>query len=193
MLFYHLKTISESSFLSRIYIKINPENSLETVAEIEKFWTTKIDTRYPFSYDFVDKNFARTYSDYISQRNLFSVLNIIVILIALFGLFALASFSIQNRMKEIAIRKTLGAETNILLKELSKQYIIFCIIGFLIALFPVYYLLNLWLQNFAFRIDISILPFIVGFIILLILTLVVVLSRAYQATRIDILKYLKYE
>ena len=193
MLFYHLKTISESSFLSRIYIKINPENSLETVAEIEKFWTTKIDTRYPFSYDFVDKNFARTYSDYISQRNLFSVLNIVVILIALFGLFALASFSIQNRMKEIAIRKTLGAETNILLKELSKQYIIFCIIGFLIALFPVYYLLNLWLQNFAFRIDISLIPFVVGFIILLILTLIVVLSRAYQATRVDVLKYLKYE
>ena len=77
MLFYHLKTISESSFLSRIYIKLNPENSLETVAAIEKFWTTKIDTRYPFSYDFVDKNFARTYSDYISQRNLFSVLNIV--------------------------------------------------------------------------------------------------------------------
>jgi putative ABC transport system permease protein len=96
-------------------------------------------------------------------------------------------------MKEIAIRKTLGAETNVLLKELSKQYIIFCVIGFLIALFPVYFLLNLWLENFAFRIDMSILPFIIGFVVLLILTLVVVLSRAYQATRVDILKYLKYE
>nr|WP_315170821.1 FtsX-like permease family protein [uncultured Flavobacterium sp.] len=193
MLFYHLKTISESSFLSRIYIKINPENSLETVSEIERFWTTKIDTRYPFSYDFVDKNFVRTYSDYISQRNLFSVLNIVVILIALFGLFALASFSIQNRMKEIAIRKTLGAETNVLLKELSKQYIIYCVIGFLLALFPVYYLLNMWLENFAFRITISVLPFLLGFVILLSLTLVIVLSRAYQATRLDVLKYLKYE
>jgi putative ABC transport system permease protein len=193
MLFYHLKTISESSFLSRFYVKINPRNSKETISEIEKFWTTKIDTRYPFSYDFVDKSFARTYSDYISQRNLFSLLNIVVILIALFGLFCLASFSIERRMKEIAIRKTLGAETNVLLKELSKQYIVFCIIGFLITLFPTYYLLNKWLENFAYRIDISIYPFLIGFIVLQSLTLLVVLSRAHQATRMNVLKYLKYE
>jgi putative ABC transport system permease protein len=96
-------------------------------------------------------------------------------------------------MKEIAIRKTLGAETNVLLKELSKQYILYCSIGFLIALFPVYYLLNKWLENFAFRISISFLPFLVGFFVLILLTLVVVLSKAYQATKVDVLKYLKYE
>jgi len=193
MIFYHLKTISESSFLSRLYVKINPENSEETLSEIEKFWTTKIDTRYPFFYDFVDKSFARTYSDYVSQRNLFSLLNIVVILIALFGLFALASYSIQSRMKEIAIRKTLGAETNMLLKDLSKQYVFFCIIGFLIALFPAYFLLNKWLENFAYRIDISLIPFLIGFLSLLFLTLIIVLSRAYQATKVNVLKYLKYE
>jgi putative ABC transport system permease protein len=193
MIFYHLKTISESSFLSKLFVKINPVNNEQTIAKIEEFWTSKIDTRYPFSYDFVDKNFARTYSDYISQRNLFSLLNFVVILISLFGLFALASYSIQNRMKEIAIRKTLGAETKMLLTSLSKQYVVYCVIGFVIALFPAYYLLNLWLENFAFRIDISIIPFLVGFITLLILTLIVVLSRAYQATRVDVLKYLKYE
>jgi putative ABC transport system permease protein len=57
----------------------------------------------------------------------------------------------------------------------------------------VYYLLNKWLENFAYRIEITALPFIVGFVVLLVLTLVVVLSRAYQATRVDVLKYLKYE
>ena len=193
MIFYHLKTISESSFLSRLYVKINPENSEETIAAIEQFWTAKIDTRYPFSFDFVDKNFARTYSDYISQRNLFSLLNIVVILIALFGLFALASYSIQNRMKEIAIRKTLGAETKTLLAALSKQYILYCIIGFLIALFPVYYLLEKWLENFAYRIDISLIPFLIGFFTLMLLTLIIVISRAYRATKMNVLKYLKYE
>ena len=121
------------------------------------------------------------------------MLNIIVITIALFGLFALASYSIERRMKEIAIRKTLGAETNVLLKELCKQYVVFSIIGFLIALFPVYYLLNKWLENFAYRITISVYPFIIGFTALLALTLLVVLTRAYQATKIDVLKYLKYE
>lgn len=193
MLFYHLKTISESSFLSRIYVKISPENMEQTISDIEKFWSTKLDTRYPFRYDFVDKSFVRTYQGYISQRNLFSLLNFVVILIALFGLFALASYSIQNRMKEIAIRKVLGAETKTLLATLSKQYVVFCIIGFVIALVPAYLLLNKWLENFAYRIDISPIPFITGLFFLMALTLAVVISKAYQATRVNVLNYLKYE
>lgn len=194
MVFFHFKTIDWMlGNASRIHVKVDGKNMEQTIADIEKFWTKNVDTDYPFEYDFVDKAYARTYETYVKQRNLFSLLNFIVILIAVFGLFALASYSIQRRMKEIAIRKTLGAETNVLLKELSKQYVIFCIIGFLIAVFPVYYLLGKWLENFASRIEISFVPFVIGFIVLLILTLVVVLSRAYQATRLDVLKYLKYE
>lgn len=194
MVFFHFKTVDWMlQNANKIHVKVRAEDMEQTIAAIEKFWVKNVDTDYPFQYDFVDKEYARTYETYVRQKNLFSLLNVIVILIALFGLFSLASFSIQRRMKEIAIRKTLGAETNVLLKELSKQYIVFCIIGFLIALFPVYYLLNLWLENFAFRIDISITPFIIGFVVLLILTLVVVLSRAYLATQVAVLKYLKYE
>lgn len=194
MVFFHFKTVDWTSYnLNRIFVRINPENMEETMAEVEKFWTSKVDSENPFIYDFVDKGFARTYQSFVEQRNLFSLLNVVVIIIALFGLFALASYSIQRRMKEIAIRKTLGAETKTLLASLSKQYIIFCIIGFGIALFPVYYLLEKWLENFAFRISITALPFVIGFVVLLALTLIIVLSRAYQATRIDVLKYLKYE
>ncbi|WP_369803187.1 ABC transporter permease [Flavobacterium sp. LM5] len=179
--------------ISDLYVKIDSEKSEKTISNLENFWKKKVDTEFPFEFNFVDKTFARTFEDYVKQKNLFSLLNVVVILIALFGLFALASFSIERRMKEIAIRKTLGAETNVLLKELSKQYIIYCILGFLLALFPVYYLLNMWLENFAFRIAISIMPFIVGFFVLLALTLIVVLSKAYGATKVDVLKYLKYE
>lgn len=194
MAFFHFKTIDWMlQNVRNIYVKISPQDMAQTIAAIDKFWVKKVDTEYPFKYDFVDKNFARTYENYVKQKNLFSLLNFIVILIALFGLFALASYSIQRRMKEIAIRKTLGAETKTLLIALSKQYIMFCIIGFLIALIPVYYLFGKWLENFAYRIDISPIPFLIGFIVLMVLTLLVVLSRAYQATRINVLKYLKYE
>lgn len=192
MVFYHIKTFDMARNINRVYIKLNADNLDNTIVNIEKLWS-KVDTEYPFQYDFVDKQYARTYESYTKQKKLFSLLNIVVIAIALFGLFALASYSIQRRMKEIAIRKTLGAETNVLLKELSKQYILYCVIGFLIALFPVYYLLNKWLENFAFRIDINFYPFVLGFAILLILTLLIVLSRAYSATKTDILQYLKYE
>ncbi|RYJ51214.1 ABC transporter permease [Flavobacterium petrolei] len=194
MVFFHLKTNDWLlGNLNNIYVKIDAKDSEQTLENLEEFWKANVDQEYPFQYDFVDKQYARTYESYVKQKNLFSLLNVVVILIALFGLFALASYSIQRRMKEIAIRKTLGAETNVLLKELSKQYIIYCVIGFLIAVFPAYYLLNKWLENFAYRIDISIFPFLIGFMVLLSLTLLVVLSRAYQATRVDVLKYLKYE
>ena len=192
MYFYHLKTVDIAQNINKVFVKLKSDNIENTITDIEKLWT-KMDTEYPFKYDFVDKQYARTYESYVKQKNLFSLLNIVVIGIALFGLFALASYSIQRRMKEIAIRKTLGAETNLLLKELSKQYVLYCVIGFLIALFPTYYLLNMWLENFAFRIDMTVFPFVFGFIILLLLTLVILLSKAFQATKTDVLKYLKYE
>lgn len=194
MIFFHYKTSKwMAQNMNDIYIKVNPEHLQTALPEIEKLWVTKVDPDYPFSYDFVDKRFARSYYKFEKQRNVFTLLNIVVIIIALFGLFALASYSIQRRMKEIAIRKTLGAETKTLLGELSKQYIIFCVVGFLIALFPVYILLDKWLDNFVFRISISPLPFIVGFLALMALTLAVVVSRAYMATRVNVLQYLKYE
>lgn len=194
MSFFHFKTVPWfTANLNNIYVTADPKTMQQTIAGIENLWLKKVDPDYPFLYDFVDKEYKRSYSSYVKQKNLFSLLNIVVIVIALFGLFALASYSIERRMKEIAIRKTLGAETNVLLKELCKQYVLFSVIGFLIALLPAYFLLNKWLENFAYRITISIIPFLVGFIALLTLTLLVVLTRAYQATKVDVLKYLKYE
>ncbi len=194
MVFFHLKTIDWMAYnVNRLYVKISPNNMQETIKNIEIFWKDKVDQKYPFDYEFVDKAFARTYKQYVNQKNLFSVLNIIVILIALFGLFALASFSIQRKMKSIAIRKTLGAETKTLLTQLTKQYVVFCLIGFMLAIYPIMYFLNKWLSGFYYRIDISILPFIIGFLVLLVLTLIIVIGRAYQATKVDVLTYLKYE
>lgn len=194
MSFFHFKTIDWMTYnLNRVYIKVSADNMEQTLADIEKFWVSKVDPDYPFSYEFVNKNYQKTYEAYVQQRNLFSLLNFVVILIALFGLFALASYSIQRRMKDIAIRKTLGAETGTLLKELSMQYVVFCIIGFMVAFVPAWMLLDIWLDNFAYRIEMSVVPFIIGFTALMCLTLAVVLSRAYAATRLDVLTYLKYE
>lgn len=194
MTFFHYKTIKwMQENMNRVYVKVNPENMDGTIAAIEKFWTSKVDTEYPFKYDFVNKSFARTYEQFIKQKNLFSLLNLVVILIALFGLFALASYSIERRMKEIAIRKTLGAETGSLLRELSRQYLVFCFIGFIVAFVPTWIVLQKWLEDFAYRIEMSFVPFVLGFIVLCSLTIAIVVAKAFQATRIDVLKYLKYE
>ncbi|MWB94330.1 FtsX-like permease family protein [Flavobacterium sp. GA093] len=194
MIFFHLKMEDwTQNDMSNIAVKISPQDMSTTIAALNAFWKAKVDAEYPFEYNFVDQNFKRTFQKYENQSALFSLLNAIVILIAVFGLFALASFSMERRLREIAIRKTLGAETNVLLKELSKQYVVFCISGFLIGILPAYFLLQKWLENFAFRITIPFLPFIVALVFLLFLTLVIVLTKAYQVTKIDVLKYLKYE
>ncbi|PBI94284.1 Macrolide export ATP-binding/permease protein MacB [Flavobacterium sp. ACN2] len=194
MIFFHINAQKWTQRnIESITVKVSPRNMDQTIASLKNFWVKNVDAEYPFEYSFVDKNFARTYKKYEDQRNLFALLNVVVILIAVFGLFALASFSMERRLKEIAIRKTLGAETNILLKELSKQYVIFCIIGFFIGIVPAYLLLQKWLKNFPFRIDITLLPFFLAFVSLLFLTLTIVLVKAYQVTKVDVLKYLKYE
>lgn len=192
MIFVNLKTLKWNNF-DNIYVKVSPNNLAETLAKLDQYWKKNINADYPFEYEFVDKGFARTYQEQVKQKDLFFILNLVVIIIAIFGLFALASFSMERRLKEIAIRKTLGAETDILLKELSRQYVIFCLTGFVIGLIPAYILLQKWLENFAFRINVSVMPFTIALITLLVLTLTIVLAKAYQVTKIDILKYLKYE
>jgi putative ABC transport system permease protein len=192
MVFVNIKTLGWNNF-NNVFVKVSPNNLTETLENLKKYWEKNVNPDYPFDYEFVNKGFAKTYEEQIKQKKLFFILNMVVIVIAVFGLFALASFSMERRLKEIAIRKTLGAETDILLKELSKQYIIFCLMGFAVGIVPAYILLEKWLEDFAFRINISVVPFSISLISLLALTLIIVLAKAYQVTKIDILKYLKYE
>jgi len=192
MVFINLKTLKWNNF-NNVLIKVSPKNLTETLAKLKSYWEKNVNPDYPFDYEFVNKGFAKTYQEQVKQKNLFFILNLVVIIIAIFGLFALASFSMERRLKEIAIRKTLGAETDALLKELSKQYIVFCLIGFGIGIVPAYILLQKWLEDFAFRIGISTVPFGIALISLLFLTLLIVLTKAFQVTKIDVLKYLKYE
>ena len=192
MVFAHIKAMKFRNF-QYVYVKINPENLTEVLPKLENYWKKNVNNEYPFDYEFVDKAFAKTYKEQVKQKDLFFILNLIVITIAVFGLFALASFSMERRLREIAIRKTLGAETNVLLKELSKQYVIFCLLGFIFGIFPAYILLQKWLENFVYRINIAYVPFAIALIALLFLTLTIVLAKAYQVSKIDVLKYLKYE
>ncbi len=168
MVFINIKTLEWNNF-NNIFVKVSPNNLTETLAKLKTYWEKNVNPDYPFDYEFVNKGFARTYQEQVKQKNLFFILNLVVIIIAVFGLFALASFSMERRLKEIAIRKTLGAETDILLKELSKQYVLFCLLGFGIGIVPAYILLQKWLEDYAFRINISTLPFSIALVSLLIL------------------------
>lgn len=194
MLFMHMNTVNwMQSNINNIQVKIKPENADKTIAALEVFWKAKINPNVPFEYEFINKKFQRSYDTYTKQQTMFKILNILVVVIALFGLYALSSFSMERRYKEIAIRKVLGGDTPILLKILTRQYIYLALIGFIMAVVPSYVLMQKWLENFAYRIEISVIPYLVAFVLLFVLTLLVVLSKAFSATRINLLRFLKYE
>ena len=182
-----------NGWLPAIQFKVKPQNFDRTIAEIEDFWRANVDTKYPFTYEFLDKKFAKTYDKYKRQQTMFLILSILVIVISLLGLFALATLTIQQRLKEVAIRKTLGASVKEIMFQLLKSFLKIVVISSVILIPIAYYFMQNWLENFVYRIDMPIRPYIVTPIILIVLVFAVVGLKAYNATKIDLIKYLKFE
>lgn len=178
---------------SFVMIKLNNQNVKTTLNEIEKFWTTRIEPRFPFKYEFLDQNFAELFSKHERLEKLVTGLSILMIFISLLGLFAIASHTVQLRYKEVAIKKTLGASEKELVFGLIKDFILITIIALIIALPISFYLSNRWLQDFAYRIDIPIAPFLIAPIVMLTLTIAIILVQAVKALKLDLVSHLKYE
>nr|WP_321233206.1 ABC transporter permease [uncultured Psychroserpens sp.] len=194
MFLIHWKTFPfASQWIHAMQFKIKPDNTSQTISDIEEFWKQNVDSNYPFSYEFLDKKFADTYDKYEKQQTMFLILSIIVIIISLLGLFALATLTIQQRLKEVAIRKTLGASVKEIILQLVKSFLKIALIASIILLPIAYYFMQNWLDNFVYRIDMPVWPYIVAPIVLLVLVFVVVGVKAFNATKVDLIKYLKFE
>lgn len=194
MIFFHYRATSWKRYnVYNIQLKIKQEDIDGTVKRIKKYWQANVETGYPFEAYFIDKQFAKTFEKYQKQQTLFTILNAMVLMVALLGLFALSSLMIEQKLKDVAIRKTLGASDGTLIVGLTKQFLWITLIAVLISIPISYYLMNEWLKDFAYRIDMPVFPFILSLILLLILTFAVVSIKAYQATKVNLVKYLKYE
>lgn len=191
--FIHWNTSWVKGSFNRVQFKIKPNNIDDTLTFLEDYWNKNIQQGYPFTYTFVNKAFARTYKNYQKQQTLFSLLTLIVIIVSLLGLFALATLTIQQRLKEVAIRKTLGASVKEIMFQLMKSFFKIALIASVILIPIAYYLVQGWLDNFVYRIDMPFLPFILTPIILTILVFVIVGFKAFKATKVDLIKYLKFE
>jgi len=180
-------------WIPAVQFKVKPENIPQTITDIENFWKQNVDNEYPFSYEFLDQKFAKTYDKYQKQQTMFLILSVIVIIISLLGLFALATLTIQQRLKEVAIRKTLGASVKEIIIQLVKSFLKISIVASVILIPIAYYFMQNWLDNFVYRIDMPIWPYIITPILLLLLVFMVVGVKAFNATKIDLIKYLKFE
>ncbi|UKB81485.1 ABC transporter permease [Chryseobacterium sp. MEBOG07] len=194
IIFFHYKETEWKRFnVYNIQLKIDQNDIDGTVKRLKTYWQSNVEPGYPFDYYFLDKKFAETFVKYQKQQTLFTILNAMVLIVALLGLFALSSLMIEQKLKDVAIRKTLGASDRILILGLTKQFLWITFTAVVISIPISYYLINEWLKDFAYRIDMPVWPFIFSLVILLLLTFSVVSIKAYQATKVNLVKYLKYE
>ena len=194
VIFFQYKETDWKRFnINNIQLKIKADDIDGTVKRVKTYWQNNVEQGYPFDYYFLDQKFAKTFAKYQKQQTLFTILNAMVLIVALLGLFALSSLMIEQKLRDVAIRKTLGASDKTLIFGLTKQFIWITLIAVLIS-FPIsYYLMNEWLKDFAYRIDMPVWPFVLSLVALLLLTFSVVSIKAYQATKVNLIKYLKYE
>ncbi|MET3539160.1 ABC transporter permease [Chryseobacterium limigenitum] len=194
IIFFHYRETEWKRFnVYNIQLKIDQNDIDGTVKRLKTYWQSNVEPGYPFDYYFLDKQFAKTFEKYQKQQTLFTILNAMVLMVALLGLFALSSLMIEQKLKDVAIRKTLGASDRILILGLTKQFLWITLTAVVISIPISYYLMNEWLKDFAYRIDMPVWPFIFSLIVLLLLTFSVVSIKAYQATKVNLVKYLKYE
>ena len=194
MFIYHWETYGwDKRAFGDVYFKIKPADMLGTINYIEKYWRKNVDAEYPFSYSFMNEEFEKVYEADVFLKKVFSILTSIIIMISLLGLFALSALNIQQRLKEVAIRKTLGASSKEIVYQLIKSFIKITLIASVFVIPLSYYLLQMWLDGFVYRIDMPLWPYLASPLLLLVLVMVVVGARAFNATKVDLIKYLKFE
>ncbi|MGZ5285731.1 MAG: ABC transporter permease, partial [Flavisolibacter sp.] len=129
-------------------------NLQQSVAALEKSWK-KYNPNEPFEYSFLDQDFQKNYEAESRQAGLINYFTIIAILISCLGLFGLATFTAEQRTKEIGIRKVLGASVAGVVGLLSKDFLKLVLVAVIIASPIAWYAMNQWLQNFAYQVSIS--------------------------------------
>ena len=139
---------------SVLSVKANTSDIGGLISKTENLWKSFVPNQ-PFRYTFLDDRFAQMYAVEKSTGKLFMVFSGLAIFIACLGLLALATFMTEQRTKEIGIRKVLGATTKGLVALLSKDFLKFVLIAFLIASPLAYFFMENWLQDFAYRIDLA--------------------------------------
>jgi putative ABC transport system permease protein len=175
-------------------VRLNPGNTKQSVEQLRQKWE-ELEHAFPFDYYFMKEEYQDQYKSEQKMADLFIPFTVLAMFIACLGLFGLALFSIAQRTKEIGIRKILGASVSSLLYRLSREFTKWILISAVIAWPIAYYLVNNWLQSFAYRIDILDYPwiFVVSALIALLIALLTIVSQAYHAATRDPVDAVKWE
>ncbi|MBD1385950.1 ABC transporter permease [Mucilaginibacter rigui] len=137
-----------------VVVRANPANMKQTIASLKSVFRS-VYRDEPFSYGFVDQDLNRMYESESRTQVLFNTFSVVSIIISCLGLFGLATFTTQRRLKEIGVRKVLGANTTGIVAMLTKDFIKLVAMALLVAFPAAWFLMNKWLDSYVYRIQIS--------------------------------------
>jgi putative ABC transport system permease protein len=175
-----------------IALRINPDNMQQTIASLAATWKKTVNED-DFSYSFLDEDFAALYQSEQNLQRVLALFTALSVIIACLGLFGLAAFTIAQRVKEIGIRKVVGATITSILALLSKDFLKLVFIAVCIASPVAWFIVNKWLQNFAYHIQISWFTFILVGLCAMLLALITVSFQAIKAAIANPVKSLRTE
>ncbi|MEP6750113.1 MAG: ABC transporter permease [Bacteroidota bacterium] len=184
--------VKEYEYFGVLIIKTKPGQTKEALASLAKMYS-EINPNYPFTYQFVDEEYKKLYSNELIISGLSVLFATLAIIISCLGLLGLVMFSAEQRVKEIGVRKVLGASLNQIIGLFSKDFMQLIAIAFLIAAPVSWYAMHQWLQKFAYRIDISWWIFVLAAGISMMIALLTIGYQAIKAAGANPVKSLRTE
>ncbi len=182
----------DPGWYSYITVRANGLQLQSAIAAMEEV-SNEFAPAYPFEYHFVDEDWASFYSNEDRMGKLFNGFAFISIVIACLGLFGLSAFTIQQRTKEIGVRKVLGASVSSIVKLTSRDFSLLVLIAAILGTPVAWYLMNKWLEDFAFRIEMTALFPAISTVVVLLIAFLTVFYHAYKAARSNPAESLHYE
>jgi ABC-type antimicrobial peptide transport system permease subunit len=183
---------TNSTMYRQASIKLSTSNIASTMQSIKKIWEQTF-PNYVYEYRFLDEKIASFYKQENQLSQLYKIFAAIAVFLSCLGLYGLASFMAVQRIKEVGIRKVLGATTGSIVYLFSKEFIMLIAIAFVIAAPVAWYYMHQWLQNYAYRIDVSWLIFLAGGIAAIVIALVTISFQAMKAAMANPVKSLRTE
>ena len=183
---------SESDRYGYITVKISPKNQIETIRKIETAWK-EFTTDEPLKYRFIDDIMKQLYVKERQNALIAVISSILAVFIAALGLYGLTSYTVEQRTKEIGVRKAMGSSVTGIYFVISREIIILISISALLSFPVIYYVSGKWLENFYYRISPDLLTFLGGLIIAFGIAFLTISYRTLKAARVNPAQSLRYE
>lgn len=175
-----------------LYVRTTGQNLVNVIAAIKVDWN-KYNGEYPFDYNFLDDKFKSLYENEQRTGLLFNLFAGIAIFISCLGLFGLAAYTAQVRTKEIGVRKVLGSSVSGIIRLLAKDFVKLVVIAILIATPIAWYVMNKWLQDFAYKITLNWIVFAIAGLCAIIIALLTISFQSIKAAIANPVKSLRTE